>query len=137
ERNGFPIAVYDREPPVLNAFIAREGGKQIFGSHTPQEFVKSLERPSKIILLVRAGDPVDWTINLIKPFLEAGDIIIDGGNSYFKDTERREKELRTAGMFMIGSGTSGGEKGALWGPSLMPGGDPQAYEQIRPIWEAI
>lgn len=137
ERNGFPIAVYDREPPVLNAFIAREGGKQILGSHTPEEFVKSLERPRKIILLVKAGDPVDWTINLIKPFLEAGDIIIDGGNSYFKDTERRERELKADGMFMIGSGTSGGEKGALLGPSLMPGGDAGAYEQIRPIWEAI
>jgi len=137
ERNGFPVAVYDREAPVLDGFVARESGKQIFGAHTPEEFVRSLERPRKIILLVKAGDPVDWTINLIKPFLEAGDIIIDGGNSNFKDTERREKDLQTAGLFMIGSGTSGGEKGALWGPSLMPGGDPKAYEQIRPIWEAI
>ncbi|MDQ2975742.1 MAG: NADP-dependent phosphogluconate dehydrogenase [Acidobacteriota bacterium] len=137
ERNGYPIAVYDRDPPVLDAFIARESGKQIIGAHTPQEFVQSLERPRKIILLVKAGDPVDWTINLIKPFLNEGDIIIDGGNSHFKDTERREKELKAAGLFMMGSGTSGGEKGALWGPSLMPGGDPNAYEQIRPIWEAI
>ena len=137
ERNGFPVAVYDREAPVLDAFIARETGKQIFGAHTPEEFVRSLERPRKIILLVKAGDPVDWTIDLIKPALETGDIIIDGGNSNFKDTERRERELKAAGFFMIGSGTSGGEKGALWGPSLMPGGDPQAYEKIRPIWEAI
>jgi 6-phosphogluconate dehydrogenase len=137
ERNGFPVTVYDREPAVLAAFIARESGKQILGAHTPEEFVRALERPRKIILLVKAGDPVDWTINLIKPFLEAGDIIIDGGNSNFKDTERREKELQTAGMYMIGSGTSGGEKGALLGPSLMPGGDANAYEQIRPIWEAI
>ena len=137
ERNGFSIAVFERELPVLDAFIARESGKQIIGAHSPEEFVRSLERPRKIILLVKAGDPVDWTINLIKPFLEAGDIIVDGGNSHFKDTERREKELQTAGMFMIGSGTSGGEKGALWGPSLMPGGDARAYEQIRPIWEAI
>jgi len=137
ERNGFSIAVFERELPVLDAFIARESGKQILGAHSPEEFVRSLERPRKIILLVKAGDPVDWTINLIKPFLEAGDIIIDGGNSHFKDTERREKELQTTGMFMIGSGTSGGEKGALWGPSLMPGGEPLAYEQIRPIWEAI
>src|SRR5712691_7247922 len=137
ERNGYSVAVYDREPPVLDAFIARHPGKQIFGFHSPQEFVTSLERPRKIILLVKAGDPVDWTINLIKPGLEAGDIVIDGGNSYFKDTERREKELQASGMFMIGSGTSGGEKGALLGPSLMPGGDRNAYEQIRPIWEAI
>ena len=137
ERNGFSIAVYERELPVLDAFIARESEKQIFGAHSPEEFVRSLERPRKIILLVKAGDPVDWTINLIKPFLDPGDIIIDGGNSNFKDTERREKELQAASMFMIGSGTSGGEKGALRGPSLMPGGDPKAYEQIRPIWEAI
>lgn len=137
ERNGFSIAVYEREPPVLEAFIARESGKQIFGAHSPEEFVRSLERPRKIILLVKAGPPVDWTINLIKPFLEPGDIIIDGGNSNFKETERRQLELKEAGLFMIGSGTSGGEKGALLGPSLMPGGDRDAYEQIRPIWEAI
>ena len=77
--------------------------------------MRSLERPRKIILLVKAGDPVDWTINLIKPCLEAGDIIIDGGNSYFKDTDRRAQQLKGEGLFMIGSGTSGGEKGALLG----------------------
>jgi len=137
ERNGYPVAVYDREPPVLDAFLARQTGKKISGAHTPEEFVNSLERPRKIILLVKAGAPVDWTIDLIKPFLDQGDIIIDGGNSHFKETERREKELKAEGFFMIGSGTSGGEKGALLGPSLMPGGDKQAYEQIRPIWEAI
>ncbi|MFN2517237.1 MAG: NADP-dependent phosphogluconate dehydrogenase, partial [Pyrinomonadaceae bacterium] len=137
ERNGYSIAVYDREPPVLDAFVGREVGKHITGAHSPEEFVRSLERPRKIILLVKAGDPVDWTINLIKPFLERGDILIDGGNSHFKDTERRERDLKATGLFMIGSGTSGGEKGALLGPSLMPGGDPNAYEQIRPIWEAI
>src|SRR6266542_1363990 len=137
ERNGFPIAVYDREPAVLDSFIARESGKSILGAHSPEEFVRSLERPRKIILLVKAGAPVDWTINLIKPFLEQGDIIIDGGNSHFKETERRQQELKEAGLFMIGSGTSGGEKGALLGPSLMPGGDRDAYEQIQPIWEAI
>ncbi|MFN2493004.1 MAG: NADP-dependent phosphogluconate dehydrogenase [Pyrinomonadaceae bacterium] len=137
ERNGYSIAVYDREPPVLDAFVGREPGKHLTGTHSPEEFVRSLERPRKIILLVKAGDPVDWTINLIKPFLEPGDIIIDGGNSHFKDTERRERELKASGLFMIGSGTSGGEKGALLGPSLMPGGDPQAYEQIRAVWEAI
>jgi 6-phosphogluconate dehydrogenase len=137
ERNGFPVAVYDREPPVLDRFIARESGKRIIAAHTPEEFVRALERPRKIILLVKAGPPVDWTIDLVKPFLERGDIIIDGGNSHFKETETRQKVLQEAGLFMIGSGTSGGEEGALWGPSLMPGGDAQAYEQIRPIWEAI
>ena len=137
ERNGYPIAVYDREPAVLDAFVARHTGKQLLGAHTPEEFVKSLERPRKIILLVKAGAPVDWTIDIIKPFLDQGDIIIDGGNSHFQETETREKELKKIGFFMMGSGTSGGEKGALLGPSLMPGGDRNAYEQIRPIWEAI
>src|SRR5215210_6361696 len=83
ERNGYSVAVYDREPPVLNAFIARHSGKQLVGFHSPQEFVASLERPRKIILLVKAGQPVDWTIDLIKPALQEDDIIIDGGNSYF------------------------------------------------------
>ena len=137
ERNGYPVAVYDREPPVLDAFVSQHPGKKLVATHSPEEFVRSLEKPRKIILLVKAGDPVDWTIDLIKPFLDKGDIIIDGGNSHFTDTERREKALKAGGFFFIGSGTSGGEKGALWGPSLMPGGDKNAYEQIRPIWEAI
>ena len=137
ERNGYAVAVWDREPEVRRGFLASNEGRRLVDSNSPEEFVRALERPRKIILLVKAGDPVDWTINLIKPFMEKGDIIIDGGNSHFKDTERREQQLRTAGYFMIGSGTSGGEKGALLGPSLMPGGDPDAYEKIRPIWEAI
>jgi 6-phosphogluconate dehydrogenase len=137
ERNGYPIAVFNRDPKAVDSFVASADGKQIIGTHSPEEFVKSLERPRKIVLLVKAGDPVDWTINLIKPFLDKGDIIIDGGNSHFMDTERREKTLKAEGLNMVGSGVSGGEKGALWGPSLMPGGDRNAYEQIRPIWEAI
>ncbi len=137
ERNGYPIAVYDRESQVVDGFVSQYPGKKIVATHSPEEFVRSLEKPRKIILLVKAGDPVDWTIDLIKPFLDKGDIIIDGGNSHFIDTERREKALKAEGLYFIGSGTSGGEKGALWGPSLMPGGDKNAYEQIRPIWEAI
>jgi len=137
ERNGYSVAVYDRGPSVLAAFVSQHTGKKIIGTQSPEQFVRSLERPRKIILLVKAGDPVDWTIDLIKPFLDKGDIIIDGGNSHFTDTERREKALKTEDLYFIGSGTSGGEKGALWGPSLMPGGDKNAYEQIRPIWEAI
>jgi 6-phosphogluconate dehydrogenase len=137
ERNGYSIAVWNREPKKVDEFVGRLEGHEVIGAHTPEEFVKSLERPRKAILLVKAGDPVDWTVNQIKPFLEEGDIIIDGGNSYFMDTERREKELKAEGFHFIGSGVSGGEKGALLGPSLMPGGDRQAYEQIRPIWEAI
>ncbi|HKP72818.1 MAG TPA: NAD(P)-binding domain-containing protein, partial [Pyrinomonadaceae bacterium] len=142
ERNGYSVAVYNRppskdEPDRVTKFMDENAGKQFVGTRTPEDFVKALERPRKAILLVKAGDPVDWTINQIKPYLEPGDIIIDGGNSYFMDTERREKALKAEGFNFIGSGVSGGEKGALWGPSLMPGGDREAYEQIRPIWEAI
>jgi 6-phosphogluconate dehydrogenase len=137
ERNGYTVAIWDREPAVRERFVANTKGKRIIDANSPEELVRALERPRKIILLVKAGDPVDWTINLLKPFLDKGDIIIDGGNSHFKDTERRELQLRTEGYFMIGSGTSGGEKGALLGPSLMPGGDRGAYEKIQPIWEAI
>ncbi|MDT7687819.1 MAG: 6-phosphogluconate dehydrogenase [Acidobacteriota bacterium] len=142
ERNGYTVAVYNRppskdEPDRVTTFMTENAGKQFIPTRTPEEFIKALERPRKIILLVKAGDPVDWTINQIKPFLEPGDIIIDGGNSYFMDTDRREKQLKEEGLNFIGSGVSGGEKGALWGPSLMPGGDREAYEHIRPIWEAI
>ncbi len=136
ERNGYPIAVYNRSPEKVDNFVARTKGKQVVGTKSAQDFVKALERPRKAILLVKAGEAVDKTVELILPYLEPGDIVIDGGNSYFMDTERREKELRAKGINFIGSGVSGGEKGALWGPSLMPGGDRRAYEQIRPIWEA-
>ena len=142
ERNGYSVAVYNRppskdEPDRVTKFMEENAGKQFIGTRTPEDFVKALERPRKIILLVKAGDPVDWTINQIKPYLDKGDIIIDGGNSYFMDTARREQQLQEEGFYFIGSGVSGGEKGALWGPSLMPGGDREAYEKIRPIWEAI
>jgi 6-phosphogluconate dehydrogenase len=142
ERNGYSVAVYNRppsqeEPDRVTKFMRENAGGRFVAARTPEDFVKALERPRKIILLVKAGDPVDWTIDQIKPYLEAGDIIIDGGNSYFMDTERRERDLKAEGFYFIGSGVSGGEKGALWGPSLMPGGDREAYEQIRPVWEAI
>ncbi|MDT4969201.1 MAG: 6-phosphogluconate dehydrogenase [Acidobacteriota bacterium] len=137
ESRGYPIAVFNRDTKKVDDFVARAAGKQVIGTHSPEEFVKALERPRKLILLVKAGAPVDWTIDQVKPYLEKGDIIIDGGNSYFPDTDRRETALKTEGLNFIGSGVSGGEKGALLGPSLMPGGDREAYEQIRPIWEAI
>ena len=137
ERHGYSVAVWDREPSVLEKFVNEANGKSIIKADTPEALVKALETPRKIILLVKAGAPVDWTIDLIKPYLTPGDIIIDGGNSHFKETERRQKDLQNQELFMIGSGVSGGEKGALLGPSLMPGGDEKAYEQIRPIWEAI
>jgi len=126
ERNGYPIAVYNRSPEKVDNFVARTKGKQVVGTKSAQDFVRALERPRKAILLVKAGEAVDKTVELILPYLEPGDIVIDGGNSYFMDTERREKELRAKGINFIGSGVSGGEKGALWGPSLMPGGDRRA-----------
>ena len=136
-RNGFPVAVYDREASVVQSFLQNKDAL-ISGFTNASDFVRALTPPRKIILLVKAGDPVDWSIDhLIKPFLTSGDIIIDGGNSHFADTERRQKQLRHENLFLIGSGISGGGKGALLGPSLMPGGDRTAYEHIRPLWEAI
>jgi 6-phosphogluconate dehydrogenase len=136
-RNGFPIAVFNRDTTKVDKFLHRAEGKQVIGAYSIEDFVKSLETPRKIILLVKAGAPVDDVLAHLKPLLDPGDIVIDGGNSYFEDTRRREKEMKAAGFNFIGSGVSGGESGALWGPSLMPGGDRDAYEQIRPIWEAI
>ncbi|MGA9773138.1 MAG: decarboxylating NADP(+)-dependent phosphogluconate dehydrogenase [Blastocatellia bacterium] len=136
-RNGFPIAVFNRDPAKVDKFLQRAEGHQVIGARSIQDFVNSLETPRKMILLVKAGKPVDDVVDQLKPLLSPGDIIIDGGNSYFEDTRRREKDLKAEGLNFIGSGVSGGESGALWGPSLMPGGDPAAYEHIRPIWEAI
>lgn len=138
ERNGYSVVVFDRESQVIKSFLVLAGGVEgITGAQSPRDFTESLKTPRKIVLLVKAGDPVDWTIDQIKPFLQPGDIIIDGGNSHFRDTERRERDLKSLGLFFLGSGISGGEKGALLGPSLMPGGNKDAYEQIRPIWESI
>jgi 6-phosphogluconate dehydrogenase len=137
-RNGFPITVYNRETNKVDKFIERAADGPVIGTYTIEELVSKLERPRKIILLIKAGNPVDQVIGQLKPILDKGDIIIDGGNSYFEDTRRREQELKAEGLYFVGSGVSGGEQGALWGPSLMPGGDREAYEQhLRPIWEAI
>ena len=136
-RHGFKIAVFNRDTAKVERFLKRAEGQPVVGTCSYEEFVAALERPRKIILLVKAGQPVDDVISHIKPLLSEGDIIIDGGNSFFQDTRRREKELSAAGLNFIGSGVSGGESGALNGPSLMPGGKREAYEQIRPIWEAI
>ena len=134
ERNGFQIAVYNRTKEKTQAFIAGQAaGTGVIGCLDIKEFMACLERPRKIILLVKAGEAVDQTIDSFKSYLEAGDIIIDAGNSHFKDTIRRENDLAKQGIRFIGSGVSGGEEGALNGPSLMPGGDKQAYEEIRPI----
>ncbi|MCI0414092.1 NADP-dependent phosphogluconate dehydrogenase [bacterium] len=137
ERNGFPIAVWNREQAKVEAFVKKNAGKKVIGCSTMRQLTDSLERPRKILMMVKAGDPVDWTIGLVKPVLEPGDILIDGGNSHFNDTRRREKELVADGIRYFGTGISGGESGALWGPSIMPGGERNAYEEMRPMFEAI
>lgn len=138
ERNGFTVAVWNRDPKRVDEFMATVGaGRKFIGTRSPEDFVKALARPRKVMLLVKAGAATDWTIDQIKPYLEPGDIIIDGGNALYHDTIRREQALAAAGLHFVGCGVSGGEEGALWGPSLMPGGAREAYEQLRPILEAI
>lgn len=138
ERNGYTIAVFNRHTDKVDAFVAERGkGKNVIGTKDEKTFVESLKRPRKIILLVKAGDAVDSTIAKIKPYMEKGDIIIDGGNSHFQDTRKREQALAGDGIYFIGSGVSGGEEGALWGPSLMPGGDKNSYGEVQPIWEKV
>jgi len=138
ERNGFPVAVYNRSREKTDRFMAeRAGGKNIKAAYSLEEFVQSLERPRRILVMVKAGGPVDAVIGQLKPLLEEGDMIIDGGNSLYEDTERRVKELEPTGLGFIGMGVSGGEEGALNGPSLMPGGTRAAYAEIEHILTKI
>jgi len=138
ERNGFSVAVYNRTAARTEEFMAGvASGKNIQAAYTVEELVDVLEKPRKVMLMVKAGGPVDDTIAQLKPHLEPGDLIIDGGNSFFGDTERRAQELAEAGINYIGTGVSGGEYGALWGPSIMPGGQPEAWEMVKPIFTAI
>lgn len=134
ERNGFPVAVYNRTAEKTRDFMAkRAAGKNIQATYTLEEFVAALERPRRILVMVKAGKPVDAVIGQLKPLLDEGDMIIDGGNSLYEDTERRVQELESTGLRFIGMGVSGGEEGALNGPSLMPGGTKAAYDSIEPI----
>ena len=138
ERNGYGAAVYNRTAETTEKYIAGPAaGKNIKPAYTLKEFVDSLESPRKIMLLVKAGAPVDATIQQLIPLLDKGDLIIDGGNSFFTDTERRAKELESQGFNFFGMGVSGGEEGALWGPSLMPGGSRDAYKEVEPIMNAV
>lgn len=134
ERNGFPIAVYNRTRTKTDAFMAeRAQGRQVVAAYTPEELVASLARPRRILIMVKAGAPVDAVIQQLKPMLEPGDVLIDGGNSLYGDTVRRTEELEAVGLRFIGMGVSGGEEGALNGPSLMPGGTEAAYKDLSPI----
>jgi len=138
ERNGFSVAVFNRTGSVTEEFVKqRAGGKRIGPAYTLEELVAMLEKPRKIMIMVKAGAPVDAMIEQLKPLLEPGDLVIDGGNSFFQDTERRYRDMTAAGLRYIGTGVSGGEEGALWGPAIMPGGDAEAYELVRPVFEAI
>ncbi len=138
ERNGFPIAVYNRSREKTDAFMEqRAQGRNVKAGYTLEEFVGLLERPRKILVMVKAGGPVDKVIEQLTPLLDEGDIIIDGGNSLYEDTERRTRELEPKGFRFIGMGVSGGEEGALNGPSLMPGGTESSYEYLSPIFTKI
>jgi len=138
ESKGFTVAVYNRTTKKVDDFINGRGkDKNIIGTHSIEELVKNLKRPRKVMLMVKAGQPVDDFIDLVIPYLEPGDIIIDGGNSHFPDTNRRTKYVEDKGLLYIGTGVSGGEEGALLGPSIMPGGSKAAWEHVKPIFQAV
>jgi 6-phosphogluconate dehydrogenase len=137
EEKGFSVAAWDAWPEPVDNFVNASKGKQIQGFHELADFVKSLRRPRRIIMLVKAGDVVDKTIARLLPLLEPGDLLVDGGNEYFKNTERRTQELAAKGIRYFGMGVSGGETGARHGPSLMPGGDRDGYEELAPILTKI
>ena len=138
ESKGFTVAVYNRTVEKVDSFIAGRGaGKKFIGAHSIKDLCASLERPRKVMMLVKAGQPVDDFIEQIIPHLEAGDIIIDGGNSHYPDTIRRTKYVESKGLLYIGTGVSGGEEGALKGPSMMPGGSPAAWPAVKEIFQAV
>ena len=137
ESHGFTVAVFNRTTSRIDAFVAgRAQGKKIVGTRSPQELVAALKTPRKIMIMVKA-DAVDQVIDELVPLLEPGDILIDGGNSHFPDSTRRTQALKTKGLHFIGTGVSGGEEGALKGPSIMPGGDAAAWPHVKPIFQAI
>lgn len=137
ERNGSHVAIYNRTVEKMHSMITDNPGKNLIGSENLGDFLASLEKPRKMMLMVSAGKAVDAVIEHLKPKLDKGDLIIDGGNSYFIDTERRAQDLEESGIIYMGTGVSGGEYGALWGPSIMPGGPMKAWDMVKPIFEAI
>ncbi|MQA79558.1 MAG: NADP-dependent phosphogluconate dehydrogenase [Streptosporangiales bacterium] len=137
-RNGFSVAVHNRTSSRTTELVERFGHEGTFvPSATIEEFVTSLERPRKVLVMVKAGAPTDAVIDELVPLLDAGDIVIDGGNAWFEDTRRRESALRAHGLHFVGAGVSGGEEGALNGPSIMPGGSAESYESLGPLFEKI
>lgn len=137
ESRGFSVSVYNRSREKTDELLQEAQGKNLLATYTIEEFVNSLELPRKIIIMVKAGKPVDDTIEQLKPYLSKGDVLIDGGNSFFMDTIRRNRELENKGYRYIGTGVSGGEEGALKGPAIMPGGQEDAYRLVEPVLTAI
>ncbi len=138
ESHGYTVAVYNRTTDKVDEFVDGRGkGKKFVGAKSPEEFVASIKRPRKVMMMVKAGQAVDDTIAEVAPLLEQGDILIDGGNTHFPDTTRRMKALAAKGILFVGTGVSGGEEGALKGPSIMPGGDATAWPEVKPIFQAI
>ena len=138
ESKGFTVGVFNRSVDKVDKFIAGRGaGKNFIGAHSIAELCDSLAKPRKVMMLVKAGQAVDDFIEQLIPHLEAGDIIIDGGNTYFPDTIRRTKYVESKGLLYIGTGVSGGEEGALLGPSMMPGGSPAAWPAVKEIFQAV
>ena len=136
--HGFKVAVFNRTVSKVDDFIADEAkGTQVVGAHSLEEFAGLLKRPRRVMLMVKAGDIVDQMIDHVLPYLESGDIVIDGGNSLFTDSNRRTKDLSAKGILFVGTGVSGGEEGARFGPSIMPGGNPAAWPHVKPIFQAI
>src|SRR3982751_3373285 len=138
ESKGFSVAVFNRTTEVTEKFAAGKAkGKNIQPARTIEDFVGALSRPRKAMIMVKAGAPVDAVIGQLVPLLDKGDVIIDGGNSLFTDTQRREKALKEKGIHFFGVGVSGGEEGALKGPSIMPGGSAEGWKSIAPIYQKI
>jgi 6-phosphogluconate dehydrogenase len=138
ESRGFHVAVFNRTTSVVDRFMADRGkGKNFVGCHSVEELVKSLASPRKVMMMIKAGPAVDSVIEELLPLLSPGDVIIDGGNTFYADTERRTAYVESKGLLYIGTGVSGGEEGALLGPSMMPGGSPAAWPLVKPIFQAI
>jgi len=136
--HGYKVAVFNRTTSKVDEFLAREAkGTQVVGTHSISELVQALKAPRRVMLMVKAGETVDQMIDQVAPHLEKGDIIIDGGNSHFPDTNRRTKSLNEKGILFIGTGVSGGEEGARFGPSIMPGGNPEAWPHVKEIFQSI
>ncbi|MET9361039.1 NADP-dependent phosphogluconate dehydrogenase [Streptomyces sp. NPDC006632] len=137
-RNGFTVAVHNRTAAKTRALVEEFGSEGSFvAAESPEDFVAALERPRRLVVMVKAGDPTDAVIQEFAPLLDKGDVIIDGGNAHFEDTRRRERELRERGIHFVGVGISGGEEGALNGPSIMPGGSAESYKSLGPLLERI